>query len=37
MVPGIQNNLLSTNQFAKEKYIMIFDKKKVNIYNATNT
>ena len=37
MVPGIQNNLFSTNQFAKEKYIMIFDKKEVNIYNATNT
>ena len=37
MVPGIQNNLLSTNQFAKAKYIMIFDEKEVNIYDATNT
>ena len=24
MIPGIQNNLLSTNQFAKAKYITIF-------------
>ena len=37
MVPGIQNNLLSTNQFAKAKYSMIFDEKEVNIYDATNT
>ena len=37
MVPGIHNNLLSTNQFAKAKYIMIFDEKEVNIYDATNT
>ena len=37
MIPGIQNNLLSTNQFAKARYIAIFDKEEVNIYNATNT
>ena len=35
MIPGIQNNLLSTNRFAKAKYMMIFDKEEVNIYNAT--
>ena len=27
MVPGIQNNLLRTNQFDKAKYITIFDKR----------
>ena len=37
MIPGIQKNLLSTNQFAKEKYIMIFDEEEVNIYDATKT
>ena len=36
-IPGIQNNLLSTNQFIKTKYITIFDKEEVNIYDATNT
>ena len=36
MIPGIHNNLFSTNQFAKAKYITIFDKEEVNIYNATN-
>ena len=28
---------MSTNQFAKARYITIFDKEEVNIYNATNT
>ena len=37
MIPGIQNNLLSTNQLSKAKYISIFDKKEVNIYDRTNT
>ena len=37
MIPGIQNNLFSTNQFAKAKYITIFDEEEVNIYYATNT
>ena len=37
MIPGIQNNLLSTNQFTKAKYITIFDKEEVNIYDAKNT
>ena len=37
MIQGIQNNLLSTNQFAKAKYITIFDEKEINIYEATNT
>ena len=37
MIPGTQNNLLSTNQLAKEKYITIFDEEEVNIYDATNT
>ena len=37
MIPGIQNNLLSTNKFAKAKYILIFDEEEVNIYDATNT
>ena len=37
MIPGIQNNLLSTNQLAKARYITIFDEEEVNIYNATNT
>ena len=36
MILGIQNNLLSTNQFVKAKYITIFDKEEVNIYDATN-
>ena len=34
MMPGIQNNLLSTNQFSKAKYITIFDEEEINIYNA---
>ena len=37
MIPGIQNNLLRTNQFSKAKYITIFDEEEVNIYNSTNT
>ena len=37
MIPGTQNNLLSTNQFAKAKYITIFDEEEVNIYDKTNT
>ena len=37
MIPGIQNNLLSTNQLAKARYITIFDEEEVNIYNATKT
>ena len=37
MIPGIQNNLLSTNQFIKTKHITIFDKEEVNIYDAKNT
>ena len=37
MIPGIHNNLLSTNLFAKAKYITIFDKEEVNIYDETNT
>ena len=32
MVPGIQNTLVSTNQFAKANYAWIFDKDMVNIY-----
>ena len=36
MIPGIQNNLLSTNQLSKAKYITIFDEKEVNIHDATN-
>ena len=37
MLPRIQNNLLSTNQFAKSKYITINDEEEVNIYDAANT
>ena len=37
MITGTQNNLLSTNQFAKAKYIRIFDEEEVNIYDTTNT
>ena len=37
MIPGIQNKLLSTNQFTKAKSITIFDKEDVNIYDAKNT
>ena len=37
MIPGIQNNLLSTTQFSKTQYIKIFDEEEVNIYDATNT
>ena len=36
MIPGIHNNLLSTNRFSKEKYITIFDEKEVNLYEKTN-
>ena len=36
MIPGIQNNCLRTNRFAKAKYITIFDEEEVNIYDATN-
>ena len=31
MIPGIQNNLLGTNQLAKAKYITILDKEEMNI------
>jgi hypothetical protein len=35
---GITKNLLlSTGQFAAANYITVFDKEKVNIYNANNT
>ena len=37
MVPGINHNLLSMNQFAEAKYITNFDEDQVNIYDATNT
>ena len=37
MILGTQNNLLSANRFAKAKYITIFDKEEVNIYDATKT
>ena len=37
IILGIQNSLLSTNRFAKAKYITIFDEEEVNIYDATNT
>ena len=37
MILGTQNNLLSANRFAKAKYITIFDKEEVNIYDETNT
>ena len=37
MIPGIQKKIFSANQFVKAKYITIFDKEEVNIYNATNT
>ena len=37
MVPGIQNTLISTNQFAKDNYACIFDKDMVNIYDMNNT
>ena len=36
-VPGIKHNLVSMNQFAEAKYITIFDKDEVNIYDAINT
>ena len=36
MVPGTQNNLISTNKFALEGYIKIFDKEEVNVYNAND-
>jgi len=36
MVPGTQNNLISTNKFALEDYIKIFDKEEVNVYNAND-
>ena len=37
MVPGINNTLVSTNQFAKSNYAWIFDKDMVNIYDMNNT
>ena len=37
MVPGIEHTLMSTNEFALEKYVTLFDEDMVNIYDATNT
>ena len=37
MVPGIQNNLFSTNALAKAGYIQIFDNEQVNVYDSRNT
>ena len=37
IVPGIQNSLVSTNQFAKANYISISDKYMVNIYEENIT
>ena len=37
MVPGIEHNLMSTNTFALDKYVTIFNEDMVNIYDATNT
>ena len=36
MVPGTQNNLLSTNKFALENYVKVFDKEEVNVYDAND-
>ena len=36
VIPVIQNNLLSTNQFAKAKDITISEEEGFNIYNAIN-
>ena len=36
MVPGTQNTLLSTNKFALEDYIKVFDKDEVNVYDAND-
>ena len=36
MVPGTQNNLLSTNKFALEDYVKVFDKEEVNVYDAND-
>ena len=37
IVPGITNSLLSTSKLADDNYITIFDKDKVEIFDATNT
>ena len=37
MVPGIQNNLISTNKLAQAGYIQIFDDEQVNVYDAKET
>ena len=36
MTPGLENHLLSTNRFAEEGYIQIFDKEQVNVYDAND-
>ena len=36
-VPGVYHNFLSMNMLAVEQYIIIFDKDKVSIYDASNT
>ena len=36
ITPGIKNNLISTNRFALENYIHIFDKEQVNVYDAND-
>ena len=36
MVPGTQNNLMSTNTFTNENYVKVFDNEEVNIYDAND-
>ena len=35
-MPGQQNNLVSTNKFAEQDYVHVFDNEKVSVYNAND-
>ena len=36
ITPGIKNNLISTNKFATEGYVHVFDEEEVNVYDAND-
>ena len=35
-VPGLKHRLMSTNKFAEENYVQVFDKEQVNIYDTND-
>ena len=36
MTTGLENHLISTNRFAEEDYVQVFDKEQVNIYDSND-